>query len=135
MGSPAMNFLPAETVAGETGPMVALQNGKTRVLLPLPAVTADRVGPGRKIVLGVRPEHLTRHDADRPPRAALGRLDVPVEVVEPTGAETIVIVRVGDREVVARFEPDAAPKEGQSVALVVDMGKACLFDPDTERLI
>jgi len=56
-------------------------------------------------------------------------------VVEPTGAETIVIVRVGDREVVARFEPDAAPKEGQSVALVVDMGKACLFDPDTERLI
>ena len=57
-------------------------------------------------MLGVRPEHLTRHDPDRPPRAALGRLDVPVEVVEPTGAETIVIVRVGEREVVARFEPD-----------------------------
>ena len=60
---------------------------------------------------------------------------MPVEVVEPTGAETIVIVRVGEREVVARFEPDSAPKEGESVALAVDMGKACLFDPGTERLI
>jgi multiple sugar transport system ATP-binding protein len=86
-------------------------------------------------VLGVRPEHLTRHDADRPSRAAVGRIDVPVEVVEPTGAETIVIVRVGEREMVARFEPDAAPREGETVALAVDMGKACLFDPDTERLI
>ncbi|HET7715062.1 MAG TPA: ABC transporter ATP-binding protein [Bauldia sp.] len=135
MGSPSMNFLPAETVAGETGPMLALLNGKGRTLLPLPAATADRIGPGRKVVLGVRPEHLTRPDPGRPPKAALGRIDVQVEVVEPTGAETIVVVKVGDREVVARFEPDSAPREGETAALAVDMGRACLFDPETERLI
>jgi multiple sugar transport system ATP-binding protein len=135
MGSPSMNFLQAETVGGETGPMVALTNGRDHALLPLPAATADRVGPGRKVVLGVRPEHLTRHDAGRPARAAFGRIDVPVEVVEPTGAETIVIVRIGEREVVARFEPDSAPLEGETVTLAVDMAKACLFDPETERLI
>ncbi len=56
-------------------------------------------------------------------------------MVEPTGAETIVIVRVGEREVIARFEPDEAPTVGERVTLAVDMGKACLFDPDTERLI
>jgi multiple sugar transport system ATP-binding protein len=135
MGSPSMNFLQAESVAGETGPMLSLMNGKARSLLPLPAAIADRLGPGRKVVLGVRPEHLTRHDPDRPARAVLGRIDVPVEVVEPTGAETIVIVKVGEREVVARCEPDSAPREGETVTLAVDMGKACLFDPETERLI
>ena len=36
MGSPSMNFIPAETVAGDTGPMVSLSHGKTRALLPLP---------------------------------------------------------------------------------------------------
>jgi multiple sugar transport system ATP-binding protein len=135
MGSPSMNFLPAETVGGDAGPMLALPNGKARAVLPLPSAVAARLAQGRKVVLGVRPEHLTRHDPGRPAKAALGRIDVPVEVVEPTGAETIVIVKVGEREVVARFEPDAAPREGETVALAVDMGKACLFDPDTERLI
>ena len=135
MGSPAMNFLPAETVGGDSGPMLSLANGGERALLPLPGAVADRVRPGRKVVLGVRPEHLTRHNPDRPPKAALGQIDVAVEVVEPTGAETIAIVRVGEREVTARFEPDMSPREGTSVTLSVDMGKVCLFDPETERLI
>ena len=56
-------------------------------------------------------------------------------MVEPTGAETMVVLRVGDREVVARFEPDDAPAVGERVTLAVDMAKACLFDPETERLI
>ncbi len=134
MGSPSMNFLPAEVVAGDGRPMIAVGNGGAPAMLPLPDTKAS-LRPG-KIVLGVRPEHLTRHDAARAAgRANIGKLSAPVEMVEPTGAETIAIVRVGAREVVARFEPDAAPKEGETVVLAVDMGKACLFDPDTERLI
>ena len=96
----------------------------------------DSLSPGRKVILGVRPEHFNLYDehlAER--RAGFGRLDAPVEVVEPTGAETIVIVRVGEAEVIARFEPDDAPKVGETVALAIDMTKACLFDPDTEKLI
>ena len=70
-----------------------------------------------------------------PNRSRLGRLEAPVEVVEPTGAETIVLLRVGDREIVARFEPDKAPRVGERVMLAVNMDKACLFDPETQRLI
>ncbi len=106
------------------------------MVLPLPRAAADRLGPGRHVVFGIRPEHITRHDPDR---AAAGReiglLEAPVEVVEPTGAETIVIVRLGEREVITRFEPDEAPAVGERVTLAVDMGKACLFDPESERLI
>ena len=65
----------------------------------------------------------------------LGTIEAPVEVVEPTGAETIAVVRIGSREVIARFEPNAAPAVGERVTLGVDMAKACLFDSETEMLI
>ena len=88
------------------------------------------------MVLGIRPENLIRHDRRRTEQKPyLATIEAPVEVVEPTGAETMVIVRIGSREVIARFEPDAAPSVGESVTLAVDMVKACLFDPETEMLI
>ena len=96
--------------------------------------TRRRAFATAQVVFGIRPENLTRHD----PQAARqkpGLLEAPVEVVEPTGAETMVVMRVGENEVVARFEPDEAPRVGEGVTLGVDMAKACLFDPATTTLI
>ena len=45
------------------------------------------------------------------------------------------ITMVGDREVVGRFSPDEAPKMGEQMPLAIDMTRACLFDPETQRLI
>jgi multiple sugar transport system ATP-binding protein len=79
---------------------------------------------------------LSRYNADlHASRPGIATLTVPVEVVEPTGAETIAILRVGDREVVGRFSPDEAPRMGEDMKLAVDMSRACLFDPATQRLI
>ena len=138
MGSPAMNFIPAVATAGNGGAALAIgNNGSVAALALPPGNQRGSLEPGRRVVLGVRPEHLSVHDSDRRGRqqAALAQIEAPVEVVEPTGAETIVVVRVGEREVIARLEPDEAPKVGERVRLAVDMSKACLFDPETERLI
>jgi multiple sugar transport system ATP-binding protein len=93
-------------------------------------------GAAANVVLGVRPEHISLH---RPERAADGRASaiVPaiVEIVEPTGAETMVGLRLAGREVTARFEPHEAPDVGQTLSLALDMSKACLFDAKTERLV
>jgi multiple sugar transport system ATP-binding protein len=62
-------------------------------------------------------------------------ISAPVEVVEPTGAETMAVLRFGDREVVGRFSPDEAPKTGETMPLAIDMTRACLFDPATQKLI
>ena len=51
-------------------------------------------------------------------------------MVEPTGAETMVVLRVGEKELIARFEPDDAPAVGDRVTLAIDMSKACMFDRD-----
>ena len=104
--------------------------------LPLPDKVVASAGEGRRVMLGIRPENLTRYDRRRTEeKPYLGMIQAPVEVVEPTGAETITIVRIGSREIIARFEPDAAPAVGETVTLAVDMAKVCLFDPETEMLI
>ena len=62
-------------------------------------------------------------------------MSAPVELVEPTGAETIAVMRLGDQEIVGRFDPDEAPRMGEEIRLSVDMANACLFDPATTDMI
>jgi multiple sugar transport system ATP-binding protein len=136
MGSPAMNFIPAELMEAD-GRLAAgfpMGNGHAAALPVHQAPAA--AAPGRKVVLGIRPEHIFRHGHDvRSRKPGVASLAAPVEVVEPTGAETIAVMRFGALEVVGRFDPDSAPRMGETVELGIDMGSACLFDPETERLI
>jgi multiple sugar transport system ATP-binding protein len=135
MGSPAMNFIPAKlarngnaaavSFPGAGGETVTLQ--LARALIGAPA--------GDDVILGIRPEHVSRHTRADVPPIGFGVIAAPVEVVEPTGAETIAIMRLGPREFTGRFAPQQAPKPGETVSLAVDMAQACLFDAKTERLI
>src|ERR1700732_1425425 len=130
MGSPPMNFLPAQIAASRPAAVVLTESDGQATRLPIPEKVAAAGGVGRRVVLGIRPENLTRYD----PRRAevtpyLGTIEARVEVVEPTGAETMVVVRIAGSEVIARFEPNAAPSVGEPVKLAVDMAQACLFDP------
>ncbi|HEY1945099.1 MAG TPA: sn-glycerol-3-phosphate ABC transporter ATP-binding protein UgpC [Roseiarcus sp.] len=136
MGSPAMNFIPA--VLGEDAgrPNVRISAyGGEAVVLPLARAPARAPADGR-VVLGVRPEHLFRYDDELKARKpALAQLSAPVEVVEPTGAETIALLKLGERDIVGRFDPDGAPRLGEAMSLGVEMSHACLFDPVTQHLI
>ncbi len=135
MGSPSMNFIDAEIAEtnGATTLRFPLANG-TSAALPLDKSVAQR-SPERKVVLGIRPEHLARHDATATLRPGFATISAPVEVVEPTGAETMAVLRFGEKEVVGRFSPDDHPKTGETMPLAVDMNRACLFNPSTQRLL
>src|ERR1700723_259873 len=136
MGSPSMNFIPGAlvTLEGRTAVAIALGHGETAEL-PLPQ-TLGRQPANGKVVLGVRPEHLFRYDPNlKSQKAGLAMLTAPGEVVEPTGAETHAVLKVGDREIVGPFDPDGAPRLGELLPLGIDMAHACLFDPDTQALI
>jgi len=137
MGSPSMNFLDGRLASRNGGTLCAeipLANG-TVAVLPLARPPAGAPADG-KVVLGIRPEHLYRYDAElKTKKPALARLTAPVELVEPTGAETVANLRIGDREVVGRFDPDGAPEAGEQLDLGIDMAPACLFDPVSQRLI
>jgi len=56
-------------------------------------------------------------------------------MVEPTGAETIVLLRLGGEPALARISPDIRPAPGNPSPFALDTRRICLFDPETERLI
>jgi multiple sugar transport system ATP-binding protein len=135
MGSPSMNFIDAEISTANGAPAVTfpLSNG-TVASLALYNGVAERA-TSKKVILGIRPEHLNRQTTVTEGKPGMAIMSAPVEVVEPTGAETMAVLKFGDREVVGRFSPDEAPATGENMPLAVDMSRACLFDPSTTRLI
>jgi multiple sugar transport system ATP-binding protein len=134
MGSPAMNFIPADVTSDGGKPALTVKTASgTPASLALHGDNAGRIQQ-KQVILGIRPEHLGRFDpASQKPGVV--SVSAPVELVEPTGAETIAVMRLGDQEIVGRFDPDEAPRMGEEIRLSVDMAHACLFDPVTTRLI
>ncbi len=137
-----MGALPMNLVKGrlmnEDGFRIAVSDASgSSFELPIPNPHDDLTAyVGRDVILGIRSENFHRREllgGEVP--AHMGGINRGVEVTEPTGAETMVVFRFGDEEVVARVEPVHAPRPGDQINLTVDMRKACLFDPSTERRI
>ena len=102
-GAPPMNLVDC-TLAGAAARLGPL-------LLPLPAELATRA-PAAPLKLGVRPENLrfVRQEGDT---------DLPAEVLllEPLGAETLVTLKVGNGELIARGPADFRLPTGTPVTL------------------
>ena len=135
MGAPPMNTVTARLEGGPDGPVAVVGQGADAIRLPAPAA----VGPDwlrRPVILGIRPECIaepTRYFSEDP--AATMTISAPVELTEPTGAETIVVLRLGGEKVLGRVAPDVRMPTGAVGRFAVDTRKICLFDPTTERLI
>jgi ABC-type sugar transport system ATPase subunit len=116
LGSPRMNLLPAR-VDGE-----AIVAAGFRLPKPPGALPA-------RLEVGVRPEHVSLVDASGP---AEGAMKGEVLAVEPLGAETHVLVRVGDDELRAQSRGFDARKPGDSVRVKLDASRAMVFDAEGE---
>jgi multiple sugar transport system ATP-binding protein len=77
------------------------------------------VTEGQEVVYGIRPEHLELADDGFP---------ATVDVVEPTGSETMVFLHVGSKSIVALFRERHDFKPGQTVRLRPKPASAHLFD-------
>jgi multiple sugar transport system ATP-binding protein len=129
MGAPPMNTLPARLEVANGGMVAVLGDGGVR----LPVGTMALENAGRDVVLGIRPECIT--EPNRRLDADVMVIEAPVEMTEPTGAETIVLLRLAGCEALARVAPDLRLRAGEVARFAVDTRKICLFDPVTERLI
>jgi len=119
IGAPAMNLLPG-TVRKDGAPAVEA-NGRR-----LPILANGGVEDGRPVTYGVRPEHLELADDGFPAQIA---------VVEPTGSETLVFLRFGERGMVALFRDRHDFKPGQTVNLRPRVDQVHLFDESSGQRI
>ena len=132
LGSPSMNFIPAR-LGGEGGSVdVRIDN----VDLPLPSTRSERFleHRGREIILGVRPEHMARAKASEI-RAGLAKLPVTFDLIQPTGSRTYGTFKLGGIEVTAELQAHDAEKPGEQLELHVDMNRAVVIDPVSERVL
>ena len=132
IGTPAMNFMPAKVQLGAT-PM--LDAGTIK--LPIPAERAQSLQNynGKSVIVGIRPENI--FDREFPP--SVGRetllseaVQLPVDLVEPTGSKSLVTLRAGENVLVAEIEAATKAREGGNVSVVFDGGAAHVFDAQSE---
>jgi multiple sugar transport system ATP-binding protein len=131
LGAPRMNLIPAR-VEGD-----AVVAGPFRVPLPVGALPA-------RLVMGVRPEHvrIAGSDADPGENVSMRTNNVSmraigeVVAVEPLGAETHVVVRVGDLELRAQVRGFDVVRRGEAVRVAIDGARAHVFsgEGDGERV-
>jgi len=125
IGSPSMNMVAGRVV--ERGGVRMLEAGDA--VLPLPRDTTVEVG--REVTYGIRPEGLV---------AGAEGLSGVVAVVEPTGSETHVVLRLGGgaaeqklggHEVVGVFRDRVPFRPGDALTFAPDPERVHLFDKTT----
>lgn len=130
IGSPPMNFIPVRLQRQEDGMRAVLESGQSRCELPL--ALSDAGLEDRELILGIRPEQIVLVSNEL---THLPTLRAEVQVVEPTGPDTLVFVNINNTKVCCRLAPDSAPDSGQNLTLQFDSSKVLLFDANTgERL-
>jgi len=113
IGSPAMNLLPGRVEGG------AFRTDGGAVL-PLPPGA-----PASATTYGIRPEHLLLGDDG---------VEATIVVVEPTGSETQVNLRIGETALMGAFRERIAGRPGDKLRVKPDLGLVHLFGADGRRL-
>jgi multiple sugar transport system ATP-binding protein len=131
IGSPAMNFFPAQLENSE-GELTVRAAG-IDVQLPPEIRTKAEAHQSREVVLGVRPEDI--HDGRGVTPNGNRPANVKVDVVEQMGSETYVYLTAGETSFTARMDSSLDAQPGDTLPVVIDTHKVHLFDPVSEVAI
>jgi len=133
IGSPAMNFIPCEMEEAGAGLTVRLTDGLS---FPVPPARADRYRRhtrNGKLLLGLRPEHITEAGQHIQPGEV--PFEARLDVTEPMGMETLVYFPLNGTQVCGRVNPNAGAKDGAPLKLAADLNNMHLIDEATGRVI
>ncbi len=114
IGSPAMNMLSGRIAVQGGAPFLVTEDG-----LKMPLGRAPAASDGRRVVLGVRPEHLV---------IAPGGFPAEILVVEPTGSETHIVAQFGAQTLVGVFRERIDRRAGDELTLVAAPESLHFFD-------
>ena len=121
IGAPSMNFINCEVVSMDGQLNLQLSD---KCLLPLNAnyVSKRNLKLGAKLVLGIRPEHVTR---------GAGPVEMLVNSLEPLGSHTLAIGKVLNSVWTVELGAYDDVKHESLLTLSIDLAKAHFFDEKT----
>jgi multiple sugar transport system ATP-binding protein len=128
IGTPSMNVLAA--TVGADGRLV----GAGFSLAPPPNFIAPlKPYAGRKILVGLRPEHLAEPGMHDWPATAT--VQGTIDIIEATGPELIVHIQLGAETLVAKLAARRELRYGEPLTLDVNCHAMHLFDPASEERV
>ena len=86
---------------------------------------------GKPIVLGIRPEHLTEESKN----GSTAPVSSTIDIAEPMGSESLVYMRAGTGNLIARIHGESLYHMGQPITVYVNLDKVALFDVETESVL
>ena len=127
VGSPAMNIIKGRLVkeGASATAVMSLPLGEAKLKGINVSSQTLQANNGADVLVGIRPEHFVLTDSK------VQGIDVQVDVVEPTGPDTLAVFSMGGSEVIARLEPFAT-SAGEKLRLAVKTDKVVIFDAATE---
>ena len=126
MGLPAMNLIPAKARKNGAGTKLEIARENE-----VPLIFTDTAGPDLPddVILGLRPEDIA--EAGFRAGQHVQTAECLVDIVEPAGADTFVVLRLGGKEVTARLHAETQAKPGKPLQFAFDLGKVSYFAPET----
>jgi len=132
IGSPSMNFFEA-TVREDQGEMY-LDADTLRAVVPAPKAATLAPYSGKKVIFGLRPEHI--HVPEYMPSGiAASKVRARVDVTEMMGNEFFLYLESGDKQFLARVDARTKARPGQEIEIVFDMANMHAFDPGTGKAV
>jgi multiple sugar transport system ATP-binding protein len=133
IGSPPMNLLKGKVQRRDGGLVFVEAGEKNGLTFPL----KSRLEPlanryiDKDIVFGIRPEHIT----NEPKEGSSVPVTMTVDIAEPMGSESLVYLRAGTGNLIARIHGEHLFHLGEQVTVQLDLEKVSLFDVETEKVI
>ncbi|WPY96208.1 sn-glycerol-3-phosphate ABC transporter ATP-binding protein UgpC (plasmid) [Limimaricola variabilis] len=127
LGSPPMNQFEAVVEGGDAQPVAVTRGAR----IALPALEALRHAQGRRVIIGIRPEH-----ASISPVSGGSTVPVELDLIETLGSEALLHSSIGDTPFVIKAETggDTAHLSGVN-AFHVAPERVKVFDHDTGRVL
>ncbi len=120
IGSPTMNFVPAELGSAENGVAGLDLKGGGRVTVKTRKGTAKKNGG---LELGIRPEHVGLGEAG----AANANLPGTIQIIEHLGNATIMYIDTPAGQIVVQDDGFAKGKAGENVGVILDPTRCHIF--------
>ena len=133
IGSPPMNLLKGKVEKGDSGLVFKEAADQNAVTIPLKGPIEAIAGKvvGKPVVFGIRPEHLTEESKN----GSTAPVSSTIDIAEPMGSESLVYMRAGTGNLIARIHGESLYHMGQPITVYVNLDKVALFDAETESVL
>ncbi|MBR0789392.1 sn-glycerol-3-phosphate ABC transporter ATP-binding protein UgpC [Bradyrhizobium manausense] len=133
IGSPAMNFMPCRLEDAGGTLQIRLTDRIAFALPPARAARYNALPRTDKLLLGIRPEHLTEAHAHLGP--GVETFDTVLDVTEPMGMETLVYFGLEGTPVCGRVDPNAGATDGAPMRLAMDLNNMHLLNEESGAVL